>query len=250
MTFRRILVGFDGSPASERALRLAHTLRAEDGSLLVMTVAETHYATHAGMDAVAWDETIRAAAERARNAAAEILGEAPRCGAELWTGHAAPTLLRAAARMDSDLICLGAHGHRRISGILLGSVATRVVHDAHCSILVARNSTAPAELRREIVVATHDSPAAVEAARAARALARSTGAHIREIAQRPVERLLEAGGSADLLIVGSRGSHGLRSIRSVAERVAHEAACPVLIVRNAASREPLAGSRVRTFVHA
>ena len=36
---------------------------------------------------------------------------------------------------------------------------------------------------------------------------------------------------ADLVIVGSRGLHGLESLGSVSERVAHEAACSVLVVR-------------------
>jgi nucleotide-binding universal stress UspA family protein len=35
----------------------------------------------------------------------------------------------------------------------------------------------------------------------------------------------------DLLVVGSRGLQGLRSLGSVSERVAHEARCSVLVVR-------------------
>jgi nucleotide-binding universal stress UspA family protein len=34
-----------------------------------------------------------------------------------------------------------------------------------------------------------------------------------------------------LLVVGSRGLQGLRSLGSVSERVAHEARCSVLVVR-------------------
>jgi nucleotide-binding universal stress UspA family protein len=46
MVFDRILVGFDGSPASDRALALARVLKTPSGSLLALTVAETYYATH------------------------------------------------------------------------------------------------------------------------------------------------------------------------------------------------------------
>jgi nucleotide-binding universal stress UspA family protein len=35
----------------------------------------------------------------------------------------------------------------------------------------------------------------------------------------------------DLLVVGSRGLQGIRSLGSVSERVAHEARCSVLVVR-------------------
>ncbi len=36
---------------------------------------------------------------------------------------------------------------------------------------------------------------------------------------------------ADLVVVGSRGLRGIRALGSVSERVAHEALCPVLVVR-------------------
>jgi nucleotide-binding universal stress UspA family protein len=235
MIFRRILVGFDGSPASERALVLARALRAQDGSLVAFTVAETHYATHAGMDAVAWDETIRADAVRARESAEHLLAGVPRCHTELGTGYAAPALLRVADRMDCDLISVGAHGHGRLSGILLGSVATRIVHDATCSVLVARGTDVPADFPASIVVGVDSSRVSAEAERLATALATSAGADIRQLEHR-VEPLLEASRSADLLVVGSRGLHGLPSVRSVAERLAHESACPVLIVRRAVTR--------------
>ena len=45
--------------------------------------------------------------------------------------------------------------------------------------------------------------------------------------------LVEASRDADLLVVGNRGLHGLRALGSVAERVAHQAACSVLVVRAA-----------------
>ena len=37
--------------------------------------------------------------------------------------------------------------------------------------------------------------------------------------------------AADLLVVGSRGLHGVKALVSVSERVDHEAPCPALIVR-------------------
>lgn len=47
----------------------------------------------------------------------------------------------------------------------------------------------------------------------------------------PVEALAASAADADLLVVGSRGLHGLKSLGSVSERVAHQAECSVLIVR-------------------
>jgi nucleotide-binding universal stress UspA family protein len=47
----------------------------------------------------------------------------------------------------------------------------------------------------------------------------------------PVRALVAAAADADLVIVGSRGLHGVRSLGSVSERVAHEASCSVLVAR-------------------
>lgn len=231
MVFRRVLVGFDGSPASVRTLAATRALCAGDATLTALTVAETYYASHAGMDAVAWDEKIREDAERVRSEAAGLLEDMPGATAELASGHAGPTLLRMADKLGADLIAVGSHGHGRMSGMLLGSVATRVVHDARCSVLVARGSEPLDGFPGSIVVAVDATPPSREAARVAAAIAGSARADLRQLDRRPVDGLVEASRSADLLVVGSRGLQGLSSVRSVAERVAHEAACPVLIVR-------------------
>jgi universal stress protein family protein len=50
----------------------------------------------------------------------------------------------------------------------------------------------------------------------------------------PARALTNAAERADLVVVGSRGLHGLRALGSVSERVAHDAACSALIVREPA----------------
>ena len=49
----------------------------------------------------------------------------------------------------------------------------------------------------------------------------------------PSGRLVGASGIVDLVVVGSRGLHGLKALGSVSERVAHQAKCSVLVVREA-----------------
>jgi nucleotide-binding universal stress UspA family protein len=44
--------------------------------------------------------------------------------------------------------------------------------------------------------------------------------------------LAELSKEADLLVLGSRGLHGLRALGSISEQVAHRATCSVLVVRN------------------
>jgi Universal stress protein family len=59
----------------------------------------------------------------------------------------------------------------------------------------------------------------------------------------PVEVLLAAADSADLVVLGSRGLHGLPALGSVSERVAHRATCSVLVVREPSDRETWLSAR-------
>jgi nucleotide-binding universal stress UspA family protein len=61
---------------------------------------------------------------------------------------------------------------------------------------------------------------------------------------RPVDALAAASRATDLVVLGSRGLHGMSALGSVSERVAHRAASSVLVVR--APQHTLApGVRVR-----
>jgi len=51
-------------------------------------------------------------------------------------------------------------------------------------------------------------------------------------AAQPVAALVGPSPAADLVVVGSRGLHGLRALGSVSERVAHRAHCSVLVVHD------------------
>jgi nucleotide-binding universal stress UspA family protein len=129
-----------------------------------------------------------------------------------------------------------------------------MLHDAPCSVLVARPAT---EAPAAIAVGYDGSPAAAGALAVARSLAGRCSAALRVVVARGTERLdldalreslagapdatvaddtrdavtalVEA--RADLVVVGSRGLHGLRALGSVSERVAHRAPCSVLVVR-------------------
>jgi len=210
MVFERVLVGFDGSPASERALAVAVALRAPHGRVQSLTVAETWYATHAGMDAAAWESQLRAKAESARELAAILTEDVEFASASVTTGYAAQALVRAANHMDADLIAVGAHGHSRVAAMILGSVAARVVHDARCAVLVARGEGPLENFPRSTVVAEERSS---------------------------VDELIDAGFTADLIVVGSSGAR--------AERVAQKARCSVLIAAKEPGRAALRGPAPR-----
>jgi nucleotide-binding universal stress UspA family protein len=122
-----------------------------------------------------------------------------------------------------------------VAGTLLGSVSTRVLHRAACSVFVARRSRAGSWSPRTIVVGSDGSEQAEAALEAARELESRFGAELQVVTAsdpRPAHGLLEAAATADLIAVGARGRAGVLGLGSVAERVAHGAHCSVLVVRD------------------
>lgn len=165
-------------------------------------------------------------------------------------------LRRAATAEAADLVVFGSHGGRRLAGIALGSTATEMIHDATSAVMVARTPFDPGRFPASVVVGLDGSEHSIAALDAVRAwtaassgevsvrcvAARGSGLGAEGLARlaepfrcevseaRPVEALLEAALSADLLVVGARGLSGVRALGSVSERLAHRAECSVLIV--------------------
>jgi nucleotide-binding universal stress UspA family protein len=136
---------------------------------------------------------------------------------------------------------------------VIGSTATEVLHKAACSVLVARTGGAGSPAK--IVGGVDGSPESAQAYETARHLAnrfdsqlralvalggkepdaaaveRDAGQNPEQALKGPVGALVVESERADLVVVGSRGLHGMRALGSVSERVAHQAHCSVLVVR-------------------
>jgi len=60
------------------------------------------------------------------------------CFMHILVGAIAETLTSEAKKLKCDLIIMGTHGMGAVSGMLVGSVATRTVHLARCPVLLIR----------------------------------------------------------------------------------------------------------------
>jgi nucleotide-binding universal stress UspA family protein len=244
-TFGRIVCGVDGSPESLEAVRQSDVLLEPGGRLLLVAVADLTRAIHIQIAPTAVhalrraldeaDELDRTAKEALERARAEV-GPGTEVATLQTGGLPASCLLDAVVAERATLLVVGTHGLGRAAGILLGSVATRVLHRASCSVLVARRPAAGSWSPRTIVVGVDGSPQAEAALRSGRELELRFGSELRvaTVADgRPAHALVEAAGDADLLAVAARARGGRRGLGSVAERVAHDARCSVLVVRDA-----------------
>ena len=248
--FDHIVCGIDGTPESLFAVKQAGRLVPPDGSLLLLTAMKLARAASAGMAATHAAGLMQDEAERAIAEAKELVTAEGR----IVNGDPATVLLNESR--NATLLAVGSHGHRRVAGMLLGTVATRMLHEARCSVLIARPARDPEAWPQTIVAGVDGSPESELAVAAARSVADAHDADLRivsatgdqvdsEVTRRVAPEVQERDGgalallkaeseTADLVVVGSRGLQGLKSLGSVSERVAHQASCSVLVVRLAA----------------
>ena len=133
--FERVVCGIDASGAGLDAVRQVLALARPDSQLLLVGVSESHQASHAGMLAPHAVETMEAELRDALDDAREI---AERAETRFVRGRADEAMLQIAGEWGATLVAVGSHDRRRASGILLGGVASPMLHEAPCSVLMAR----------------------------------------------------------------------------------------------------------------
>lgn len=241
--FERVVCGVDGSPQSLEAVRQADLLLEPDGRLVLVAavdLAQTiHFqvalsALHAFRRALREAEELDEQAAEALERATAAVTHAPHVEARQAGGSPASCLLAAVESEHATLLVLGTHSLGRAAGIVLGSVTTRLLHRAPCSVLVARAPAHGPWSPRAVVVGDDGSPEATSAVAAARDLEARLGSELRMVTaegRRPADALTEAAEGADLLVVGGRGPERGLGLGSTSEHVAHDARCSVLVVR-------------------
>lgn len=259
--FVRIVCGVDGTDESREAVVQVARLAPPTARVVLCSVWNTGASVSVG-----WSPPLahtasfpRSELTAAVDASRPLLPPSLVVETSVVEGPPGPMLLTEIGRQQATLVAIGSHDHRRLSGILLGSVATQLLHDSPCPVLMARTpqdegfprtvlvaadgSTQSARAihigaeiahrlgaKLEAVVATGgQADVNVPAVRSVLDAAGGPGIPLREDPDPPVEALTRL--APDLLVIGSRGLQGLRSLGSVSERVAHDARCSVLVVR-------------------
>lgn len=141
--YQRILVGYDGSENSDRALNRAIELAKQSkAELRIVVAADTmSYAAYAG---VGWykqfNERTKANAESLAGSALEAAkrGGVKEVYASDEEGQPADMILTLSMEYKSDLVVVGRRGMRGLERFLLGSVSTAVINHAKCDVLVVK----------------------------------------------------------------------------------------------------------------
>jgi nucleotide-binding universal stress UspA family protein len=133
-----IVVGFDGSPAAQRALERAAALRGEDGRVVIVTATVSLPPTSVVDEPIAGGPSPAERDALLERAAATLRSR----GIEpaLVAADAGPTeaLVQAARAHDAALIVVGSTGANYATRVIIGSTAEQIVRQAPCDVLVVR----------------------------------------------------------------------------------------------------------------
>lgn len=133
---KRVIAAMDFSAASVRAVRAASQVMQPGGTMsMVHVIPRDHHAL--AEKAASFDD--RDALDRAFDHVVAEIGTGNQITFErsVPAGNPAKELLRLAGASGAELIAAGSHGYSAIARLLLGSVSTRLVRGARCSVLVA-----------------------------------------------------------------------------------------------------------------
>jgi len=250
--FDCVVVGVDGTDFGFEALHQTLALGPPGQAVHAVTALDTAIAGYAGFRMDYYKAQLEQEAERARAKAVEIMGNRPNCTTKVVRGDAKGVLRHVCTEYDATLVALGGRSSSRFLGMMTGETASTLLHDAARSVLFARPQWGQRWHPNRILVGLDGSEFSLAALSVADDLAERLGSAIQVVAAtggKPVKRegawaervtewdpghpfgaLHDRSVLADLLILGSRGLHGLRALGSVSERVAHRARCSTLVV--------------------
>lgn len=149
---RRVLLATDGSETSMAAARaLAERPWPTESEFRIVSVEEP------------WAiKSSKVEPQEGVTSAEKVLASAGlKASGEVRSGNAKEVVLEEARKWDADLIVVGSHGRRGFKRFLLGSVSEGIAMNAHCSVVVARDS-ARSSRKRGLQVETLSSTAKAE----------------------------------------------------------------------------------------
>lgn len=160
-----VVVGADGSPSSQAAVRWA----AREAAMrnVSLTIAHANRVSEIAASVLMWpagqvpQELLELQEEEARKIVSDAIGEAHASAeaddsleidSEVFLGGPVPTLVDLSK--DAQLVVVGRRGR---TGLLLGSVSSGLVHHAHCPVAVVHEGAAPSD-KLPVVVGIDGSP--------------------------------------------------------------------------------------------
>jgi nucleotide-binding universal stress UspA family protein len=147
----KLLVAVDHSANSRKVVpAVVELARAGGGSVHVLHVRELHYPVP--------PTVVGDSPEEAQQLVDEVVAELERAGVKAegsvqqsTGGSPAGAILERAGELGAGLIVVGSHGHSNLGGLLLGSVAHKVIQLSTCPVLVVRDEESLKERHHDVL---------------------------------------------------------------------------------------------------
>lgn len=166
----KILLGYDGSDCADAALNDIQRAGLPDSAhVLVLSVIEHWLPPPSSLEVLAVVDRRMEAEALAQSAAVHLRALKPGWTIETEPGFGSPAtvLLERAERWQPDLIVVGSHGRSALGRFFLGSVSQKLVHNAHCTVRVARERDSSSDMPVRLVIGVDGSAGAAAAVQTA-----------------------------------------------------------------------------------
>ncbi|MEM0174047.1 MAG: universal stress protein [Sulfolobaceae archaeon] len=142
MMFKHILVAYDGSEYSKKALNVAIDLAKRYGAKLdIIEVIDTAALLSLGIAPIP-DNVLRSIQDKVKADIEEAEKKAREAGVEakglVVEGEPAASIIEYALKNNVDLIVTGSRGLSTIKRIFLGSVSTKILNESKVPVLVVK----------------------------------------------------------------------------------------------------------------
>jgi nucleotide-binding universal stress UspA family protein len=145
---KKMLIAYDGSDASKKAVDLALKCCSKDDQITLLTVIPAELAessfTKMLLPTIDLSQIVKSgtfkekAMETLSKVAREIKDKVPKVNVAVESGDPADEILISAKKYNADMIVIGYKGYGKEGRFLLGSVTDKVVRHAGVSVLVVR----------------------------------------------------------------------------------------------------------------
>jgi manganese transport protein len=135
-TFKRVAITIDFSDVDEKVIRHALSMGGKQAHYLLLHVTETAGAIFLGQDTL--DLESRLDTENMLRYMENVSSLEYTCNIKLGYGSPRKILPQMIKEFNSDLVVMGAHGHKGFKDFILGSTIDAVRHNVEIPVLVVR----------------------------------------------------------------------------------------------------------------
>lgn len=136
--YKNIVLAYDGSKFSNKALQEAIKIaKSSNGSLLILSIVDITDEFESEAPGLT-DKMTEKLLKLAQKALEKALAAKVKAKIEIHVGDAYEMIVDVAKKKKADIIVMGSHGRTGLTRLLMGSVTSRVIGHAPCSVLVVK----------------------------------------------------------------------------------------------------------------